>query len=154
MPLISQPIILTANLSQLENGDVLSRAADRLAGAGIRIDRSGNRLAFKTPPMHSNRDNPLFYLGQGTISVAGRGTVELTADLTGARRLQKFILVFPAVLGLFLAGGFLTLGMPKGALIGLLSVAPWVVIAPLMSKKFQRCAVEAAETFLHNLGQS
>lgn len=108
---------------------------------------------FNGPGMHSTKQNPLLGVSRARLKLSGR-QLKLEADLGSVRRMQWFILIFPFALGLFI---FLLIGAAQkniqSGLPVLAAVAPWIVIAPWMSRWMKRRTVRALDTLLENVAQ-
>jgi hypothetical protein len=112
---------------------------------------SDTEIVARGPGMTNTRQNPLLGVTQVRISVESF-SIYLSSDLGGVRQMGRFILFFPLLLALLLMGIFAILKMPSSSLlIAGVSISPWVIIGPLLSRWIQNRTVAAVDTLLNNM---
>lgn len=163
---------LTCEETAEGGGDAIQAAVDALAHQGFRIEQDkGKSATLVGPGMHSTRQNPLVGASEITLRVEG-GMLHAEAELGGVDTMRRFLFRFPLLLGLGLGltfavagglaggrafgGGF---GVPwapgwrwllLGLAAGLLPVAPWLVLSPLMARRIRRRTESAIDALIHN----
>jgi hypothetical protein len=117
--------------------------------SGHRFEASGGH------PLHNNK-NPIHGISRAVFMVsAGMLTVE--TDLGGVRKLRNFLVIFPPSLGLFLAvvftlaGDFADQPPYMAIVVAFAPIAPWAVLAPVLTYVFRRRTIRTLETLLQNL---
>lgn len=117
------------------------------------IHVSPNLLEVQSPGFYSTHQNPI--LGATLIRLTLTPTgIHAEASLAGVRSLQSFVLYFPLMLGVSLAIGFAFLFRQiQPVLIALLSVTPWLFVAPYMNEWIRNRTLSALDTFLNNLAE-
>jgi hypothetical protein len=132
-----------------------------LSSVGFRVvARDDARLEAEGAGMNSTRESPL--TGASRVRIVHRhGEFQLEAELGGARKMCRFVALFPPALGLGLAAFFAVLfgviipeASPWTALIPLLAVSPWPLIAPILSRHITRRTVRALDTLLSNMASA
>jgi hypothetical protein len=135
-------------------------AESSLLAAGFRLSNSSeSRRQFHGPGMNSSRQNALVGASELTLARSGPKLV-LEAELGGVRRMQRFILWFPSLLIIGLAGLLSTVFffvMPTrawvlpvlltcGANLGL-----WLVLGPIMSRTMRNKTIASLDGFAQSL---
>lgn len=139
----------------------------------FRIEEASDRHLVATGPgLNSTKQNPL--LGATLIELdVSDHNVELYAELGGVDRMRSFLTQFPWILGSGLGLLFASLGsalqgfalpfglgpavgrpdldwLLNGLAVGLLPVAPWIIVSPLMSNWIQQRTEHALDTLTAN----
>ncbi|MHC4944430.1 MAG: hypothetical protein ACYTG7_15550 [Planctomycetota bacterium] len=134
----------------------LETARSVLALNGFKVSSQGEgTILAEGPGLKSTRQNPLLGMTRAQITVR-QSSIDLEAELGGVRFMQRFIVIFPPALVLFLALVFYLVPM-KGetpSYLWLYMILPWIVIGPLIAKIMKRSTVKAIETLLHNMSAS
>jgi hypothetical protein len=134
----------------------VARAAFISQGFQI-LASSDTELRVKGPGINSTRENPLKGISDASIIVRG-SSIEARAVLGGAQKMKTFLRVFPLGLALFfmIVFGALALSLPEFRriwifLIPLLSLSPWLFLAPLMGRSIENRTKQAVDTLLSNM---
>lgn len=133
-------------------GEVLEEASHFLTVLGYQIVLpSPQTLEARGPGLYSTSQNPI--LGASIIRLEiTRQAVHAEADLTAMMRMQSFVLYFPLGLGVSLALFFAVMFLRwEPVLVAMLSVTPWVFLAPRLNAWIERRTRTALDTLLHNL---
>jgi hypothetical protein len=127
-------------------------------GLSFRVTSNGRSelLVENTTTVMNNKQNPLLFISQATISVAG-SNIAIQADFGAVRRFIKFMtLLFVAlsvpsaiVTGavLYSVGESLLLGVG----IGLSIIMPLPIILPIIAISMRASANKALDALMHNL---
>lgn len=162
----------TASHSQPTNS-VVEAVRSVLVNNEFRIQELTNHhLVALGPGLNSTKQNPL--LGATLIELdVSDHEVELYAELGGVDRMRSFLMQFPWILGAGLGLLFAALGralqgfalpfglgpalgrpdldwLLNGLAVGLLPVAPWLIVSPLMSHWIQQRTEHALDTLIAN----
>lgn len=129
----------------------LDLARQVLLGQGFEItDDARNTLRAVGPGLLSTTQAAV--LGASEIALrADGGRLVVQAQLGAARRMQRFVCLFPAALGLALVLAFALLGKPRPWL-ALGAAAPWVVVGPLMARWIERRTRRGLDALVHGIG--
>lgn len=128
---------------EVDSVKALERARAVMITAGLSVTSSGHgELDLKGPGMSSSHETGLLAITEGRLSVGG-GRVELKAELGGLKRLQRFVVIFPAALCLGLFVIFYLAGLyarnpwaVAGTTLG--NAALWLILGPWMAGRFRR----------------
>ena len=131
-----------------------------LTALGFRLaDKSAAAREWVGPGMNSSRESAL--LGATRIHAShGGGELAVEAELGGVARLARFVTWFPILLpltlGLVLAGVFAALHGPGPWLLAVAApvaanVALWLVLGPLMARRFRARTDRALDALLANM---
>ena len=156
-------------------GDALLAALNTLTNIGFAINSRDEHIAMLTGPgLNSTNQNPL--LGASQICLALDGDqLRLDAQLGGVDSMRRFIMRFPFVLGLgggvffcvfsgFLFGAQFGVGFGVPWAQGLtwmlfvmgiatLSVSPWLLLSPMISKMIRTRTQNALTILVNNAVQ-
>ena len=153
---------------------VIDTALQTLVHCGFEItERERDSAKLVGPGMNSTRQNALLGASRISLFVDNDQTLHLDARLGGVEKMQKFLTMFPFLLGLGLAaffaiGGGLLFGQQFGIGFGvpwapnwrwlivatggaLLPVAPWLFLSPLMTRAIRRRTEQALETLAQDV---
>jgi hypothetical protein len=129
----------------------LARIRDALLANGFTITTArSTELTTTGPGMMSNKENPIRGVSAATFLTQG-GQLHVTAELGGAAFLGRFAIYFPLGLGLFfviLFGWGRFSSGPAGILTPLLSVAPWLILGPLIARMIRKRTEKAIDALL------
>ena len=128
----------------------LSLAQAALVAQGFEIlAQSASELCVRGPGLHSTRQSPLLGATELSLHIAA-SSIEAQAALGGVARMKAFVYLFPPGLGLVLSLPFLLAGLPNWW-VGLLAVAPWLVLSPLMGAMIERRTIRAIEGLVRSM---
>lgn len=136
------------------------------------VAQDGTSMEFTGRGMNSTKQNPL--LGATRIAIeADHGELHLDAELGGVERMRRFLTYFPQAMsvGFVLFFGVLmgfVFGQQNGMGFGVpfapgwkwflfvvplatAGLAPWPVVAPLMTKQIRKRTTQALDALLNNM---
>lgn len=121
---------------------------------GFRMKKKGERdLEFIGPGMNSTKECPLLGVSLARIQVSA-GHLKMEAELGSARWMQRFLFLFPFALGTILFLSFAAI--QKNWSVGFsafLSVSPWLILSPIMSRWIRRRTTQALDVLMENAAQ-
>jgi hypothetical protein len=151
--------------------DALKSALATLTSNGFAITRRDATSATLTGPgLNSSRQNPLLGASRIDLRIDNK-LLQVNAELGGIDTMRRFLMWFPFLLGLGLGLVFVVIGGVVGQQSGLgfgvpgaqgwrwaltamvcaiLSVAPWLVLSPVMARMFRNRTQRALETLVNN----
>ena len=131
----------------------LETARTALLGHGFEIvEQARGQLRATGPGMSSTNQPPLYGASEITV-FASSSTVAARARLGGVRKMKAFVWLFPPGLGLILTCSFVVAGMPF-SWTPLLAVAPWFILAPLVSRWLEKRTTQAVESLARSMVQA
>ncbi|MCP4024570.1 MAG: hypothetical protein GY729_22210 [Desulfobacteraceae bacterium] len=115
------------------------------------VEQSDTTLIFEGGGLVSTKQNPM--LGATKIAVIRESmTLEVYAQMHGVRFMLYFLLLFPVLLGCILGGIFYVLGIGNIGFTAIaLSLAPWIILSPLLGLYIKKRTTQALDTFAHNI---
>jgi hypothetical protein len=151
--------------------DALQAAVTMLTSNGFAItERNATSASLTGPGLYATRQNPILGATKIAICVDSQ-TLKLHAELGGVDRMRWFLTWFPLLLGLGLGLVFGAIGIAVGQrsgigfgvpgaqgwrwmLIaiasGLVPLAPWLILSPLMIRMIRNRTHRALETLVAN----
>lgn len=151
-----------ASRLQTDPARAIERATAVLVAAGFRTkERSGGSAVFEGPGMRSNHESPL--RGATRIRLVARGErLSLEAELGGARKLGRFVRLFPPGLCLLLALLFTVLFsvqqqntswmLPLYSSLGGM-ILLWLVLGPLIARHILTSTQKALDQFVEEVAR-
>jgi hypothetical protein len=139
------------------SGDVaeaVKTVVQTLARHGFRITRKRDTSAeLDGPGMNSSKENPL--VGASKVHVKGRsGRLTVEAEFGAVRRLIRalgWMFIVMAVLFFVLFGFVLPVeGLVLRFVVPVASIAPWVILLPLMGRYFRSRCARALDVLVEN----
>ena len=128
----------------------LARTTILAVGFEITHD-SDSELRARGPGMSHNKQPPLTSVSELRLR-ATSSTINAKATLGGVANMKVFLYLFPPGLALFLLITFKLMGMPVSWPM-VLWLAPWIVIAPLMTRALEKRVVEAVDGLVRSMAQ-
>jgi hypothetical protein len=163
------------------NGDpqrLLAAASTILMTNGFAvIQQEGNRIEFVGPGLNSTKQNAILGASKVIVCVEN-GRLAVEADYGGVDSLRRFMIRFPLLLGLGLGSvfaaillvvflGFYLYGADFGPAwtvawlspllaiaVSLLSVSPWIFLAPWIRRHLERKTKDALDTLMINVSHA
>jgi hypothetical protein len=136
--------------------EVMKVATATLTASGFRIDsRTNDALEFIGPRMNSSHGPPLAGASRVLLRVAP-GSLSLQAELGGARRLIRMMMILILGLTILLDVPMTALAAMHKApwwipLVGLAWLVPWAILLPIISRVSRQRAIRALDALLQNL---
>lgn len=129
-------------------------ARDAFLLQGFILESAGpNGFEVAGPGMNSTRQHPLVGVSRARVTVSATGEISIRAELGGVRKMQYFLMFFPAGLVLALCILFHAI-LPNGDLFvhssGPSMMLTWMVIGLGMSLWIQRRTIRAIDALLAN----
>jgi hypothetical protein len=136
--------------------EVMKVATASLTASGFRIEsHSNDTLEFVGPPMNASHGPPLVGASRVVLRIAS-GSLSLGAELGGARRMMRMMLLLIVGLTVLLDVPMTALAAMHKApwwipLVGLAWLVPWGILLPIISRISRQRTIRALDALLQNL---
>ncbi len=116
------------------------------------LDDADSRLKAEGPGMTHNKQPPLTGVSLLNLEVTA-SQINATAILGGVANMKAFIYLFPPLLAIALMIFFFFFSGTKSWYV-LLTVAPWIVVAPIMASSLEKKVAGAVDRLVRGMAQA